>query len=97
MMAAIDEECESLVRLWVASGLSAWEFAAAIGVDPTTVERHLSGRRAARARRCWYSRVKSVTRQYDDIVIVVRRVAPTRKNVAFWWRRGLTRDPLERR
>lgn len=88
------EERDPLTRIWLASGLSAWELATAIGVDPTTVERHLSRRGSrSRARQSWYRRVLRIERRHDEIHIIVARVAPTRKNVAFWWRRGLTRDP----
>lgn len=84
---------EQLVELWSESGLSAREFAAAIGVASSTVERHLAGRVIARERQRWYRRVKAIVVDGDEIHIIIRRTAPTRKNIAFWWRRGRVRDP----
>lgn len=71
---------DALRELLYSSGLSAHEFASALGVSARTLELHLAGRRSSRVRRAWYRKVKHVTVNADrTITFTVAYTAPTRK------------------
>lgn len=72
--------------IWL-SGLSIREAASAIGVSSTTIENHLGGRRPSLERMVWYDRLESIVVEDDQILIIVRREAPSRKK--YGWRKPL--------
>lgn len=72
------------------SNLSIREVAIALGLAPSTLERHLAGERPSCARRDWYDRVESIAVVDDRILISVRYTSPTFKRHG--WRVPLEED-----
>jgi hypothetical protein len=79
-----------LRRVIWSSGLAIREVAEAMGVAPSTLERHLAGERPCAARCAWYDRVESIGIEQNHILILLRAGPPARK--PYGWRKPLEDD-----